>query len=94
MKLPLLPLIAVLALPTDVEANLFKNELTYKQIVSQCKGKGSKYEEYNQIGMTQFAKNYLKICLNNNMRQAWETKYKKCLNDHNEKYCYANTKID
>ena len=35
-----------------------QKEPTYKQILSQCKGAGSKYAEYNEIGMTQFAKNY------------------------------------
>ena len=57
MKRLLIPLLAALALQTPVEANLFQKEPTYKQIVSQCKGVGSKYSEYNEIGMTQFAKN-------------------------------------
>ena len=37
MKRLLLPLLAALALPTAVEANLFQKEPTYEQIVSQCK---------------------------------------------------------
>ena len=57
------PPIVTLLLPTAVEANLFQKEPTYKQIVSQCKGKGTKYAEYNEIGMTQFAKNYFDLCI-------------------------------
>tara|TARA_A200000159_G_scaffold16647_1_gene13745 strand:+ start:733 stop:861 length:129 start_codon:yes stop_codon:yes gene_type:complete len=42
MKRLLLPLLAALALPNAVEANLFQKEPTYKQIVSQCKRPGLK----------------------------------------------------
>jgi hypothetical protein len=59
MKRLLLPLLATLPLATAVEANLFQKEPTYKQIVSQCKRPGLKYAEYNEIGMTQFAKKLL-----------------------------------
>ena len=62
-RLLLLPIVA-LVIPIAVEANLFQKEFTYKQIVSQCKRPGLKYAEYNEIGMTQFAKNYLDLCIN------------------------------
>ena len=63
MKRLLLPILAALALPTAVEANLFQKEPTYEQIVSQCKRPGLKYAEYNEIGITQFAKNYFNLCV-------------------------------
>ena len=52
MQRLLLPLLATLPLLTAVEANLFQQEPTYNQIVSQCKRSGLKYAEYNEIGMT------------------------------------------
>ena len=75
----LLTLVAALALPTAVEANLFQKEPTYKQIVSQCKGSGSKYAEYNHIEMTQFAKNYLDLCIKTEAQKVLQAKYIKCL---------------
>ena len=79
MKRLILPLLFALALPTDVEANLFQKEPTYKQIVSQCKWAGSKYAEYNDIGMTQFAKNYLDLCIKTEAQKVLLAKYIKCL---------------
>ena len=94
MKHLLLLLIAALAIPTAVEANLFQKEPTYKQIVSQCKGKGTKYEEYNEIGMTQFAKNYLDLCIKTEAQTVLQAKYFKCLKKYNADYCKATTKLD
>ena len=79
MKRLLLSLLAALALPTAVEANLFQKEPTYKQIVSQCKGSGSKYAEYNHIEMTQFAKYYLDLCIKTEAQKVLQAKYIKCL---------------
>ena len=79
LKRLILPLLFALALPTDVEANLFQKEPTYKQIVSQCKGAGSKYAEYNHIEMTQFAKNYLDLCIKTEAQKVLQAKYIKCL---------------
>ncbi len=94
MKRLLIPLLAALALQTPVEANLFQKEPTYKQIVSQCKGVGSKYSEYNEIGMTQFAKNYLDLCIKTEAQKVLQAKYIKCLKKNNEAYCQATTKLD
>ena len=94
MKHLLLPLIAILAMPTAVEANLFQKEPTYKQIVSQCKGAGSKYAEYNDIRMTQFAKNYLDLCIKTEAQKVLQAKYIKCLKKNNAAYCQATTKLD
>ncbi len=94
MKHLLLPLITAIALPSAVEANLFQREPTYKQIVSQCKGAGSKYAEYKYIGMTQFAKNYLDLCIRTEAQKVLQAKYNKCLKKNNAAYCQATTKLD
>ena len=94
MKHLLLPLIATLAIPTAVEANLFQKEPTYKQIVSQCKEEGSKYAEYNEIGMTQFAKNYLDLCIKKEAKKVLQAKYTRCLEKNNATYCQLTTKLD
>ena len=79
MKRLLLPILAALALPTSVEANLFQKEPTYEQIVSQCKRPGLKYAEYSEIGMTQFAKNYLELFIKKEAQKAFQAKYNNCL---------------
>ena len=94
MKRLLLLLISALAIPTAVEANLFQKEPTYKQIVSQCKGAGSKYSEYNEIGMTQFAKTYLDLCINTEAQKVLKAKYIKCLKKNNSTFCQLTTKLD
>ena len=94
MKRLLVPLIAALALPTAVEANLFQKEPTYKQIVSQCKGADSKFAEYNEIGMTQFAKNYFDLCVKTESKKVLQAKYIKCLKKNNAAYCQATTKLE
>ena len=94
MKYLLLAMLAALALPTAVEANLFKKEPTYSQIVSQCKGQGSKYAEYKEIGMNQFAKNYLDLCIKTESKKVLQAKYIKCLKNNNAAYCQATTKLD
>ena len=94
MKRSLLLPIVALILPTAVEANLFQKEPTYKQIVSQCKGSGSKYAEYNHIEMTQFAKNYLDLCIKTEAQKVLQAKYSKCLKKNNAAYCQATTKLD
>ena len=92
-RLLLLPIV-VLMLPTDVEANLLQKEPTYKQIVFQCKRPGLKYAEYNAIGMTQFAKNYLDLCIRSEAQKALEAKYNKCLKKNNDTFCQLTTKLD
>ncbi len=94
MKRLLLPLLAALALPTAVEANLFQKEPTYEQIVSQCKRPGLKYAEYSEIGMTQFAKNYLDLCIKTEAQKVLKAKYKKCLKKNNATFCQLTTKLD
>ncbi len=79
MKRLLLPLIASLALPTAVEANLFQKEPTYEEIASKCKRPGLKYAEYNEIGMIQFAKNYLELFIKKEAQKAFQAKYNNCL---------------
>ena len=92
-RLPLLPIVVVL-LPTAVEANLFQKEPSYKQIVSQRKRPGLKYAEYNEIGMTQFAKNYLDLCIETEAQKVLQAKYNKCLKKNNATFCQLTTKLD
>ena len=94
MKRLLLSILAAFALPITVEANLLQKVPTYKQIVSQCKGAGSKYSEYNEIGMTQFAKNYLDLCIKTEAQKVLQAKYTKCLKKNNSTFCQLTTKLD
>ena len=94
MKRLLLVSIVALLLPTAVEANLFQKEPTYKQIVSQCKRPDLKYAEYNEIGMTQFAKTYLDLCINTEAQKVLKAKYIKCLKKNNSTFCQLTTKLD
>ena len=71
-----------------------QKETTYKQIVSQCKGADSKYAEYNEIGMTQFAKNYLNLCIKTETKKVLQAKYFKCLKKNNAAYCQSTIKLD
>ena len=71
-----------------------QKEPTYKQILAQCKGAGSKYAEYNEIGMTQFAKNYLDLCIKPEAKKVLQAKYTKCLKKNNATYCQLTTKLD
>ena len=94
LKRLILPLLFALALPTDVEANLFQKEPTYKQIVYQCKRPGLKYAEYNEIGMNQFAKNYLELCIKTEAQKVLQAKYNKCLKKNNATFCQLTTQLD
>ena len=71
-----------------------QKEPSYKQIFSQCKGAGSKYAEYNEIRMTQFAKNYLDLCIKTEAKKVLQAKYTKCLKKNNATYCQLTTKLD
>ena len=71
-----------------------QKEPTYKQIVSQCKGAGSKYAEYNEIGMTQFAKKLLGSLHKDKSKKSFTGKYTKCLKKNNATYCQLTTKLD
>ena len=86
--------ILTLVLPTAIEANPFQKELSYKQIVSKCKRPGLKYAEYNKIGMTQFAKNYLDLCIKIEAQKVLQAKFNKCLKKNNATFCQLTTKLD
>ena len=92
MKSLIILIIAAIALPRSVNANWFnKKEVTFQEIEAKCKSVDSKYFKYNQIGMTQFAKNYLKICMETKVNKVLKEKYEKCLERNNKAYC--NDKI-
>ena len=87
----LLTNLLVLLIPKVIS---IEKDPTLDSINMVCRNKDSKFVYYKKIGMNQFAKNYLEICLNKEMQKAWEDKYKKCLKNNNDKYCYRNTKIN
>jgi hypothetical protein len=53
-----------------------------------------KYAEYSEIGMTQFAKNYLDLCIKTEAQKVLQAKYKKCLKKNNATFCQLTTKLD
>ena len=63
MKKLILILLASFAFSSSSNAIPKEEEPTLKSINEKCKGKDSKFLEYDEIGMKQFAKNYLRICL-------------------------------
>ena len=94
MKKLILILLASFAFTSSSNAIPKEEEPTLKSINEKCKGKDSKFLEYEAVGMKQFAKNYLRICLNYEMQQAWRNKYNKCLKSNSENYCYSKTIIN
>ena len=43
--------------------------------------------------MRQFAKNYLKICLEDKLNKFLKLNYQKCIQDNNDKYCQRKIKL-
>jgi len=70
-----------------------KKEVLFKSIEVECKDINSKYYKYNEIGMRQFAKNYLKICLEDKLNKFLKLNYQKCIQDNNDKYCQRKIKL-
>ena len=88
MKKIVITLITSLISSNIVSANsLQEKSITFQEIESQCKNKYSKYFEYKNIGMNQFAKNYLKICLEKKVNNIIQLKYTNCIKNDNEIYC-------
>ena len=52
-----------------------KKEVLFKSIALECKDINSKYYKYNEIGMKQFAKNYLKFCLEEKINRFIKVNY-------------------
>jgi len=90
MKLVLLPFFAALIFPFPVKGNLLdKKDITFQEIEAECKNADSKYFEYKKIGMKQFAKNYLKLCMEKKVNYVLQSKYDKCLKKNKLDYCHS-----
>ena len=88
MKRLIIVILIVFVIPKAINADWFdKKDFSLKDIEAKCKNADSKFFQYKEIGMTQFAKNYLKICMEKEVNQLLKAKYKKCLKKDNETYC-------
>ena len=74
-------------------SSLDKKEVLFKSIEAECRDINSNYFKYNEIGMKQFAKNYLKLCLEEKINRFLKVNYQKCLQKDNEKNCQRKIKL-
>ena len=74
-------------------SNFEKKEIYFKFIEKECKNLNSQYHKYYEIGMKQFAKNYLKICLEEKLNRFLKINYQKCLQSKNQEYCQRKIKL-
>ena len=70
-----------------------KKEVLFKSIEVECKDINSKYYKYDEIGMKQFARNYLKLCLEEKINIFIRVNYQKCIKEDNEKNCQRKIKL-
>ena len=70
-----------------------KKEVLLKSIEVECKDINSKYYKYNEIGMIQFARNYLKLCLEEKINRFIKINYEICMKEDNEKNCQRKIKL-
>ena len=70
-----------------------KKEVLFKTIQVECKDINSRYYKYNEIGMKQFARNYLKLCLEEKFNSFIKVNYQKCLKEDNENNCQRKIKL-
>ena len=70
-----------------------KKEVLFKSIEVECKDINSKYYKYNEIGMKQFARNYLRLCLEKKINIFIKVNYQKCIKEDNEKNCQRKIKL-
>ena len=95
MRKLLIPVLFVFAIPFSADAFWFKNKpLTYNQIAKKCTGKKSKWAEYNKIGFPQSAKNYLRVCIDEEVEKVRQAKLTKCLEKNQMNICLANFELD
>ena len=73
--------------------SLDKKEVLFKSIELECKDINSKYYKYNEIGMKQFARNYLRLCLEKKINIFIKVNYQKCIKEDNEKNCQRKIKL-
>ena len=95
MRKLLIPVLFVLSIPLSVDALEFKDKpLTFNQIAKKCTAIESKWVEYNKIGFPQIAKNYLKVCIDEEVEKARQVKLTKCLEKSTKNICLATFKLD
>tara|TARA_A100001035_G_C27639749_1_gene433998 strand:- start:65 stop:352 length:288 start_codon:yes stop_codon:yes gene_type:complete len=90
-----IPLFFVLAIPFSADAFWSKDKpLTYNQIAKKCTGRKSKWVEYNKIGFPQSAKNYLRVCIDEEVEKVRQAKLIKCLEKNKKNICLSSFKLD
>ena len=95
MRKLLIPFVFALSIPTSVDAFWFKDKpLTYNQIAKKCTGRKSKWVEYNKIGFPHSAKNYLRVCIDEEVEKVRQAKLTKCLEKNKKNICLATFKLD
>ena len=77
-----------------LNASSFENkEFLLKSIEVECKDINSKYYKYNEIGMKQFARNYLRLCLEEKINRFLKVNYQKCIQEDNVENCQRKIKL-
>ena len=95
MRKLFIPFLFVLSIPLGADAFWFKDKpLTFNQIARKCTGRKSKWVEYNKIGFPQSAKNYLRVCIDEEVEKVRQAKLTKCLEKNKKNICLASFKLD
>ena len=95
MRKFLITFLFVLSIPLSAEAFWFKDKpLTFNQIARKCTGRKSKWVEYNKIGFPQSAKNYLSVCIDEEVEKVRQAKLIKCLEKSTKNICLASFRLD
>tara|TARA_B100001248_G_scaffold136161_1_gene102206 strand:- start:1480 stop:1767 length:288 start_codon:yes stop_codon:yes gene_type:complete len=95
MRKLLIPVLFVLSIPLSADAVWSKNKpLTFNQIARKCTGRESKWVEYNKLGFPQSAKNYLRVCIDEEVEKVRQAKLTKCLEKSIKNICLASFKLD
>ena len=95
MRKLFIPFLFVLSVPLGADAFWFKDKpLTFNQIAKKCTGRKSKWVEYNKIGFPQSAKNYLRVCIDEEVEKVRQAKLTKCLEKNKKNICLASFKLD
>ena len=85
----------VFAIPFSAEAFWFKDKpLTYNQLARKCTGRKSKWARYNKLGFPQSAKNFLRVCIDEEVEKVRQAKLTKCLEKNKMNICLALFKLD
>ena len=83
------------AIPFSADAFWFKDKpLTYKQIAKKCTSRKSKWADYNKLGFPQSAKNYLRLCIDEEVEKVRQAKLTKCLEKNKMNICLAIFQLD